>query len=391
MASDKQAADQPAKAAASVPAAVPRSLAAPAASRHLRGMSTDTINSMNSGIVWSAVVEKFSEMAEEIAGKPKSALKHSNLASEAAPSSAPLMAEIPVNASRDKKSPRKHEPAKLDDVEEVGPTGTATPLLALSATLDDLAQLGSAVEMTSPFSQSEGKIVDAADDSAAIVPSVASPSQYSQTLGSPRSQTGSDDESDAQSQLPLSPVKMKRRSKSLLASAMRKRTEDDEDEDDTASLHPDGASRKFARKARNVRIVSTHVEGDYAAFLQETKEKQNESPKDIETASKISKMSKGTGVENGLFRRGSMRSILTGKTIATVGGVSVKDLSRWVAYRPMRNCLTLSPLGEPAFASQARSLHAAMVIVKSMALSWRLMHVSVPHCRKRSIELMSGI
>ena len=49
-----------------------------------------------------------------------------------------------------------------------------------------------------------------------------------------------------------------------------------------------------------------------------------------ETGSKYSKRSAGSkgGVENGLYRRGSMSSIVSRLTIATVGGASIKDMSR---------------------------------------------------------------
>jgi hypothetical protein len=151
---------------------------------------------------------------------------------------------------------------------------------------------------------------------------------------------------------PLSPIKLKRRSKSTpQLHSILKRGESSGTASDAAS--PGSASTKsrpWARKAgRSVRVQSqraSKVEGDYAAFLKRASRAggfgNTFNEMDLDAASDTDKQSVRSGrsvnsrysgksgIENGCFRRGSMSSIKTGRTIATVGGVSVKDMSRRV-------------------------------------------------------------
>lgn len=100
-------------------------------------------------------------------------------------------------------------------------------------------------------------------------------------------------------------------------------------------------SHRYSR-VRVVRIISHHedlddsanknVEGDYAKFLRRSSMHPGKVADDAEDDDSSPPTPKSTksGIENGLYRRGSMRSIHSGLTIATVGGVSIKDMSRWV-------------------------------------------------------------
>ena len=144
----------------------------------------------------------------------------------------------------------------------------------------------------------------------------------------------------------ISPVQMKRRSKSFQPTSIMKnrglkgvKTAAD---GTSTYVGSDGVERAWVRgkpKGRTVRVQSHHADlmsatGDYANFLKraskhamfaDDEEADGDDPASDKHSIK-SRHSGKSGIENGCFRRGSMSSIKTGKTIATIG--TVKDMSR---------------------------------------------------------------
>lgn len=303
----------------------------PHAKALLQAAKRRSTDSSTSGIVWSAVVEKFSEMAQEIAGKvsPKPGERRSNLSisDRRASIQTTTYTVRPAKALDKITSPIREEEPDAADYGASGADSIATDLPQSVSTQSELAT------MSLPYTSPLPKIIS------------------SDSSASP--------ESSAVHNAPLSPIKLKRRSTTTAAlQSILKRGEHSRSASDADAASPDtgtGSSlsaRPWARKAgRSVRVQSHHatnVEGDYAAFLKRASraggfgntfdkmrdEFQGEgSDKQSVLSGRSgrsvnSRYSGKSGIENGCFRRGSMSSIKTGRTICTVGGVSVKDMSR---------------------------------------------------------------
>jgi hypothetical protein len=290
-----------------------------AAQKKLHRNSAD---SSRSGIVWSAVVERFSEMAQEIAGNgsPLLARQQSAQTSEAKEQ---LSGEIttPPNKELGDDSlahantvENKETSTRRDEPPQVAPESNLDIPDGVVNT-DALTKLHDAIMLDSPMSE----------------PTIPQKELNEKIL----------------------PMASRRRSRSLpLVSAMKSGTERAGERESIADDNDESRDSKLKR-TRTVRVQSHHakVEGDYADFLKKAQDVKSIKEDNDGASAKSGRTdhSGKSGVENGLFRfvkedhtpmlkdlsnaqssrrRGSMRSILTGKTIATVGDVSIRDLSR---------------------------------------------------------------
>jgi hypothetical protein len=262
---------------------------------HIKHGSTD---SGRSGIVWSAVVEQFSELAQEIAG-PKTSPKLSKL----------------------------------------GRTSTAaSELLDISASTDTVEIGAESLLQDLPTSHDANTASSSAGGP--------TPPEKVAAFDAESSSKSAREEIRRSETEPPSLPKMSSSSSNDLVSIL-KRTKSEANLGEPASTSTSTVSKRTwasnsklsTARTRVVRIQSqaANVEGDYADFLKrasmigKSKSSDDEDNDDIaETGSKYSKRSTGSkgGVENGLYRRGSMSSIVSRLTIATVGGASIKDMSR---------------------------------------------------------------
>ena len=314
-------ADQPLKVAS--PTAKARAL--------LHAAKRKSTDSSTSGIVWSAVVEKFSEMAQEIAGNasPKKGERRSNL-SVASTIRSDRRASVQTVASTIRPSKtlgNVTSPIREEELDEsdFGVSVSESVTTAFPQSMSTEADLPVfSLVTTSPRPQKKASL-DISSDSSASPPS-----------GSPTAA--------------IDLNRLKRRSKSTpQLHSILKRGESSGTASDIVSSRASVLSRPWARKAgRSVRVQShraSNVEGDYAAFLKRASRagcygntfdgmpgdasSDKQSVRSRKSGRSVNSRHSGkSGIENGCFRRGSMSSIKTSRTIATVGGVSVKDMSR---------------------------------------------------------------
>ncbi|KAK9898614.1 hypothetical protein P389DRAFT_36140 [Cystobasidium minutum MCA 4210] len=284
----------------------------------------NSADSSMSGIVWSAVVEKFSEMAQEIAGGKASNMRETGGSSLAAPHAGTkpsTLASSMVAISESSASPppsHSKDPENIVDDQEVDIPPVSK---------DD--KLSAKVDAEEVLTDSPDAAVTVSNSPAETDPGPLA-SSSSETL------------------IEGSPVRaLRRRSKSFTAISIMKKPSKDAESHGTVTNGSIFKSGKYdvvkLKRGRTVRVQSHHatnVEGDYAAFLKEATG-EDKSSKDGDASSlksgKSGRSGKAwstkSGVENGCFRRGSMRSIKTGKTIATVGDVPIRDLSRGARFR----------------------------------------------------------
>lgn len=257
----------------------------------------NSAESSMSGIVWSAVVEKFSEMAQEIAGGKANTAKESEGTSLAAP-----QALI--------------KPSSLANSVVVGPQSSdssfGTEETKLPASFSQHApESPAAILPPSEIAEVDAKAVLTEGSGSALTLTSKSAEDASQDLHSSESSETLDE---------AAPIKtLKRRSKSFTAiSIMKKPSKDLAPTTDNA----DGSSFKSGKydviklkRGRTVRVQShhanVHVEGDYAAFLREATGGDEDSRGEGDASSlksgKSNRSGKSawsskSGVENGCFR-----------------------------------------------------------------------------------------
>lgn len=258
----------------------------------------NSAESSMSGIVWSAVVEKFSEMAQEIAGGKANTAKESEGASLAAPQAlikpSSLANSVVVGPQSSDTSSDNEEtdlPASSSQHASESPAAISLP--------SEMAELDAAKAVLTDDSESGLTLTSKSAEDA---------SQDLQGSGS----SGTLDDA--------APIKaLKRRSKSFTAiSIMKKPSKDLAPTNDNA----DGSSFRSGKydviklkRGRTVRVQShhanVHVEGDYAAFLRKAtggdEDRKGEGDASSLKSGKSNRSGKSawstkSGVENGCFR-----------------------------------------------------------------------------------------
>lgn len=246
----------------------------------------NSTDSSMSGIVWSAVVEKFSEMAQEIAGEKPSASSSNRLAAPHATikSSALSVSSVAISSES-------------------------------SYTISEAASDSGAEKTTNSVNPSPGSPEDKDEEQDTLdSDDHASPPGTLNT--SPKVSVVIEATKSLSEVLNLPPIK--RRSKSFVAtSIMKKPTKPVAEEvpaSDSSSYQSGAYTVIKLRRGRTVRVQSHHavnVEGDYAAFLAKASGGEKRGRDDGDTLSlKSGKSNRSgrsawstkSGVENGCFR-----------------------------------------------------------------------------------------